>query len=382
MSVFFSLLLLSWFFTKLSIPQGVRDVDSRPPYLRGRENQYDGLVPRTPMNMETAVTVVGKFAVAEAKAQGRPTTRSPTPPTPSEEEIKRHLNTPPRDKSLFWSGPPEGPPYQEPATELAHANGFKVLGDLWKDDDPLYPDRFSKKPGFWKDASAAMAQKTSGVANVVLPEDSEPHPASVWTTTERPALEENNDVTEIVKWTLEGGQGEVIHRAGALTLFFSVFSPQFLLSDLDGCAYSQGIPDPSNSKLKAPSISAPAVDKSAAKHSQPEGSKVLNPLNPDKSRKRVQSEISTHTTTSGKAQVPLPETTGSTNDQSGRKRKARKTAKGKGAEYNKEVIHQAGAFAFFSFFVFVFVFPSSYPLPLSGGLCSQYMSLFYLSSFS
>ena len=227
MSVSFSLLLLSWFFTKLSIPQGVRDVDSRPPYLRGRENQYDGLVPRTPMNMETAVTVVGKFAVAEAKAQGRPTTRSPTPPTPSEEEIKRHLNTPPRDKSLFWSGPPEGPPYQEPATELAHANGFKVLGDLWKDDDPLYPDRFSKKPGFWKDASAAMAQKTSGVANVVLPEDSEPHPASVWTTTERPALEENNDVTEIVKWTLEGGQGEVIHRAGALTLFFSVFSPQF-----------------------------------------------------------------------------------------------------------------------------------------------------------
>lgn len=213
----------------------MRDVSDRPPYLRGRENEYDGLVPRATVKLNTVATVVGKLAIAEAKAQGRPTSRTPTPPTPSEEEIGAHLNIPTRSKTLFWSGPPKGPPYQQPATELAKAKDFQVLGDLWTDS--RYPDRYSKKPHFWDKASKVLADTTSGVARVVLPKKEEPHPGSVWQKTEFPALKRNQKVTQVVKLNFEDKQEEVIHQAGAFALFFSVFSPRFLLFNLDGFAY-------------------------------------------------------------------------------------------------------------------------------------------------
>ena len=112
-------------------------------------------------------------------------------------------------------------------------------------------------------------------------------------------------------------------------------------------AYSYGLTGSGQQKPESP-LSKPVVT-----DSQSEGIKPpLNPPKPDKSRKRVNSEVSTDTT-SGEAQVPLPETADHPEDQSGRKRKARKTMKGNEHD-NKEVTHQAGSFAFFDF-VFIFV---------------------------
>ena len=89
--------------------------------------------------------------------------------------------------------------------------------------------------------------------------------------------------------------------------------------------------------------------------SLPEGIKA--PPKPDKSRKRVHSEVSTDTT-SGEAHVSLPETAIPPQDQSERKLKMRKTVK-ENAEHD-EITHQAGAFAS-SIFFFIFIFPFSLP---------------------
>ena len=132
-------------------------------------------------------------------------------------------------------------------------------------------------------------------------------------------------------------------------------------------AYLYGSTGSGQQKSESPS------DKLVVTDSLSEGIKApLNPPKPDKSRKRVHSEVSTDTK-SGEAQVSLPETANPPKDQSERKPKMRKTAK-ENAEHDEEMTHQAGAFAS-SIFFFVFVFfPFFYLFPLHHYLdgCAHY----------
>ena len=130
---------------------------------------------------------------------------------------------------------------------------------------------------------------------------------------------------------------------------------------------SLGLPGASKSNPKPPSTSTSTVGKSAVKNSE-ESKTPLDLSMPKKSRKRVNSEVSTDTT-SGKVQVPLPETADPPKDQSERKRKVRKTVKGNEHD-NKEVIHQAGSFALFRPRFHFRPFPSFFLsfLPFSGVL--------------
>lgn len=98
------------------------------------------------------------------------TTRN-TPPVPSVDEIKPNLNVP-AGVSLFYSGP-GGYAKQARTWARNQKNGYKVLGQLWKDSS--YPDKWQSDQDtstkFFNVASQAMAELSAGTVYVMLPSD-------------------------------------------------------------------------------------------------------------------------------------------------------------------------------------------------------------------
>ncbi|KAG5331660.1 hypothetical protein C0989_007640 [Termitomyces sp. Mn162] len=124
---------------------------------------------------------------------------------PDVEEIKQHIHIGP-DESLFYSGP-NG--YMRLADAQAKKMSKKILDMAWTDRDLL---KTKRKKTFWKNASQAFAELSSGMVYVLLPEDvgiNNFHKGTIWEEVEWPTLEKNVHVTKVIKVT-EGGKEEVL----------------------------------------------------------------------------------------------------------------------------------------------------------------------------
>ena len=66
-----------------------------------------------------------------------------------------------------------------------------------------------------------MAESTSGKARVLLPKTGEPHKDSIWSAVERPVLEKNTKVSQIVRLNPEDHHEEVIFKASGMFAFFN-----------------------------------------------------------------------------------------------------------------------------------------------------------------
>lgn len=137
-------------------------------------------------------------------------------PLPSVDEVKKHLNLA-KDTSLFYSGPGS---YGRKAKAWAKgkSNGYKILGELWKDSS--YPDQWQNDAAasldFFNIASQAMAEASSGTAYVMLPSDTkgtEWKKETVWDKYEWPNL--GSGITKVVRVNPDNDDQETIKGADA-----------------------------------------------------------------------------------------------------------------------------------------------------------------------
>lgn len=142
-----------------------------------------------------------------------------TPPVPSVEEIKKHLNVA-KDRSLFYSGPGG---YAKKARDWAKGkkNGYKVLVQLWKDSK--YPDPWQNDEDtsteFFNRASQAMAELSSGTVFVMLPSDTNGNDwkaGTVWDKYEWPNL--RSAVTTVIRVNPDNDKHETIKSDSSATV--------------------------------------------------------------------------------------------------------------------------------------------------------------------
>jgi len=82
---------------------------------------------------------------------------------------------------------------------------------------------------FGEQVSHIVAESTSGKVHVLLSKTEEPRKDSIWSTIERPALEKNPKVSQIVRLNLEELTEEVIYQASGVFAFFKFsFRPEYL----------------------------------------------------------------------------------------------------------------------------------------------------------
>lgn len=131
--------------------------------------------------------------------------------------MKKHMHTQAdmANKALFYSGPGG---YAKKANDLAKKTGRKLLKDFWIDSK--YPDAWQNdidaSKQFFDNASAAMAQVSSGVVYVLLPSDTKGtkwNQDTVWAREEWPNLGngKNPAVTKIVRVNPDNSNEETIY---------------------------------------------------------------------------------------------------------------------------------------------------------------------------
>lgn len=139
-------------------------------------------------------------------------TQAVTPPPPSIQDCKDHLNTA-QDTSLFYSGPGgyAGKARQK-IKDVSKLNNYKILAMLWTDpswQNPWQNDEQASKD-FFNICSQAMAEASSGTVYVLLPKGSgtDWKKDTVWDLYEWPNL--GSGVTKVIRINPDNTDEEVI----------------------------------------------------------------------------------------------------------------------------------------------------------------------------
>ncbi|KAH0578946.1 hypothetical protein H2248_003129 [Termitomyces sp. 'cryptogamus'] len=160
----------------------------------------------TPSQPKKATASQSKKAITSQPKKATPSQpKKATTSQPDIKEIKKHIHIGP-DESLFYSGP-NG--YMKLAGKQAKKMHKKILDMAWTDRD-LFNTRQNK--AFWNNTSQAFAELSSGTVYVLLPEDigiNNFHNGTVWKEVEWPTLQQNLQVTKVIKVT-EGEKKEVL----------------------------------------------------------------------------------------------------------------------------------------------------------------------------
>lgn len=173
----------------------------------------------TPVLSENTGAVLNNINVIKA--------RKDPPPLPDVDEIKNHLNVA-KDISLFYSGPGS---YAKQARTWARnkSNGYKVLGQLWKDSS--YQDPWQNDPDlsvkFFNRASQAMAELSAGTVYVMLPSDTKGvdwKTGTVWDAYEWPNL--GSGVSEVIRVNPDNDNEETIKGGSSTAAAATLPGPQ------------------------------------------------------------------------------------------------------------------------------------------------------------